>query len=80
MADKEILSSLVMTPHTFLLSEASFKELTKFSKLELVAVETVGPEWCENNKVASRARTDLRVLFKKRDLDTAKPSAYKPSR
>jgi hypothetical protein len=70
--EKEILVRLVMTPHTFMLSEHSFKEISKFSELELVAFETVGPEWRKYNKVTSRERTDLRVLFRKRRSDTPK--------
>ena len=54
-----------MTPHTFLLSDTSFEQLSKSSNLRLIATETVGPEWSKHHNIASQARTDLRVLFKK---------------
>ena len=65
VADRHVFGGLVMTPHTFLLSEASFEQLSKPSKLKLIAAETVGPKWSKNHHIASQARTDLRVLFKK---------------
>ena len=65
VADRQVFAGLVMTPHTFLLSETSFEQLSKSSKLRLIATETVGPEWSKHHNIASQARTDLRVLFKK---------------
>lgn len=65
VADKQVFDGLVMTPHTFMLSEASFREMSKSSRLKLIAVEAVGPEWCKHHRIASQARTDLRVMFKK---------------
>ena len=65
VADRHVFAGLVMTPHTFLLSEASFEQLSKPSKLKLIATETVGPKWSKYHNIASQARTDLRVLFKK---------------
>ncbi len=65
VADRQVFAGLVMTPHTFLLSENSFEQLSKSSNLRLIAIETVGPEWSKHHKIASQARTDLRVLFKK---------------
>ena len=66
VADRQVFVDLpAVTPHTFLLSEASFRQLSKSSNLRLIAVETVGPEWSRHHNIASDARTDLRVLFKK---------------
>jgi hypothetical protein len=65
VADRQVFAGLVATPHTFLLSETSFKKLSKSSNLRLVATETVGPQWSKHHNIASRARADLRVLFKK---------------
>jgi hypothetical protein len=65
VADRQVFASLVATPHTFLLSETSFEQLSNSSNLRLIATETVGPEWSKHHNVASQARTDLRVLFKK---------------
>jgi 2-polyprenyl-3-methyl-5-hydroxy-6-metoxy-1,4-benzoquinol methylase len=65
VADRQVFASLVVTPHTFLLSESSFEQYSKSSNLQLIATETVGPEWSKHHNIASQARTDLRVLFKK---------------
>jgi hypothetical protein len=65
VADRQVFAGLVMTPHTFLLSETSFEQLSKSSNLRLIATETVGPEWSKHHNIASQARADLRVLFKK---------------
>ena len=65
VADRQVFAGLVMTPHTFLLSDTSFEQLSKSSNLRLIATETVGPEWSKHHNIASQARTDLRVLFKK---------------
>ena len=65
VADRQVFAGLVVTPHTFLLSDTSFEQLSKSSNLRLVATETVGPEWSKHHNLASQARTDLRVLFKK---------------
>jgi len=65
VADRQVFAGGVMTPHTFLLSETSFEHLSKSSNLRLIATETVGPEWSKHHNIASQARTDLRVLFKK---------------
>jgi hypothetical protein len=63
--DRQVFRRLVATPHTFLLSETSFEQLSKSNNLRLIAIETVGPEWSKHHNIASQARTDLRVLFKK---------------
>ena len=65
VADRQIFASVVATPHTFLLSDTSFEQFSKLSNLRLIATETVGPEWSKHHNIASQARTDLRVLFKK---------------
>jgi hypothetical protein len=65
VADRKVFAGLVMTPHTFLLSETSFEQLSKLGNLRLIATETAGPEWSKHQNIASQARTDLRVLFKK---------------
>jgi len=65
VADRQVFAGLVMTPHTFLLSGTSFEQLSKSSKLRLIATETVGPEWSKHHNIASQARADLRVLLKK---------------
>ena len=65
VADRQVFAGLVVTPHTFLLSDTSFEQLSKSSNLRLIATETVGPEWSKHHNIASQARTDLRVLFKK---------------
>ena len=65
IADRQVFTGLVMTPHTFLLSALSFERLCEFTNLELIAAESVGPEWRERHKVASPARADLRVLLRK---------------
>ena len=65
VADRQVFAGLVATPHTFLLSETSFRKLSKSSNLRLIATETVGPEWSKHHNIASQARTDLRVLFQK---------------
>jgi hypothetical protein len=65
VADRRVFAGLVMTPHTFLLSGTSFEQLSKSRKLRLIATETVGPEWSKHHNIASQARADLRVLFKK---------------
>jgi methyltransferase family protein len=66
VANRQVFVDLpAVTPHTFLLSEASFKQLSKSSKLRLIATETVGPKWSKHHNIASDTRTDLRVLFKK---------------
>jgi hypothetical protein len=65
VADKQAFDGLVHTPHTFMLSEATFREMSKSSGLKLIAVEAVGPEWSKNHRIASQARTDLRAIFKK---------------
>jgi 2-polyprenyl-3-methyl-5-hydroxy-6-metoxy-1,4-benzoquinol methylase len=65
VADRQVFAGLVMTPHTFLLSDTSFEQLSNSSTLRLIATETVGPEWSEHHNIASQARADLRVLFKK---------------
>jgi hypothetical protein len=65
VADRQIFASVVATPHTFLLSESSFEQYSKSSNLQLIATETVGPEWSKHQNIASQARTDLRVLLKK---------------
>jgi Methyltransferase domain len=66
VADRRVFADLAaVTPHTFLLSESSFKQYSKSSNLQLIATETVGPEWSKHQNVASQARTDLRVLLKK---------------
>jgi hypothetical protein len=65
VADRQVFAGLVMTPHTFLLSETSFEQLSKSSNLRLIATEAVGPEWSKHHSIASQARADLRVLFKK---------------
>jgi hypothetical protein len=65
VADRQVFEGLVATPHTFLLSEPSFQQYSKSTNLQLIATETVGPEWSKHHNIASKARTDLRVLFKK---------------
>jgi hypothetical protein len=65
VADRQIFASVVATPHTFLLSASSFEQYSKSSNLQLIATEAVGPEWSKHHNIASQARTDLRVLFKK---------------
>jgi hypothetical protein len=66
VADRQVFAGLpAVTPHTFLLSETSFEQLSKSSNLRLIATETVGPEWSKHHNVASQARADLRLLFKK---------------
>jgi Methyltransferase domain len=65
VADRQVFSGLVATPHTFLLSESSFEQLSRAGNLQLISTETVGPEWSKHHNIASQARTDLRVLFKK---------------
>ena len=66
VADRQVFAGLAAaTPHTFLLSETSFEQLSKSSNLRLIATETVGTEWSKHHSIASQARTDLRVLFKK---------------
>ena len=65
VADRKVFAGLVMTPHTFLLSKTSFEQLSRSSNFRLIATETVGPEWSKHHNIASQARTDLRVLFKK---------------
>jgi len=65
VADRQVFAGLVATPHTFLLSESSFEQYSKSSNLRLIATETVGPAWSKHHSIASQARTDLRVLFKK---------------
>jgi hypothetical protein len=70
VADRHVFAGLVMTPHTFLLSEGSFDQLSKTSKLQVIAAEAVGPKWSKHHHIASQARADLRVLFKKLPLNS----------
>jgi Methyltransferase domain len=65
VADRQVFSQSVVTPHTFLLSKNSFEQLSKSSNLQIIATEIVGPKWSKHHNIASQARTDLRVLFKK---------------
>jgi hypothetical protein len=65
VADRQVFAALVMTPHTFLLSDTSLEQLSKSSNLRLVATETAGPEWSKHHNLASHVdfRRDLTQGF-----------------
>src|SRR5262245_4397861 len=57
IADKDIFYGLVFTPHTYSLSETSFRKICEARTLKVVAVHTTGPEWRQNHsKIDSQAR------------------------
>ena len=66
VADVNLARDLVLTPHTFTLSEATFRHLSSRFPVEIIAMEACGPVWnVGNNAAGAKHRTDLRVLLKK---------------
>jgi len=68
IADVEVFDGLCHTPHTYLLSERSFRTVAEELPVEIVCIEVCGPEWrTHHTRVRSKARTDLRVLLRRVD-------------
>lgn len=66
VGDLELFKKLPHTPHTFMLSQRSFKFLESAFPVTIVAMESCGPLWRSNRrKICSDERADLRVLLQK---------------
>lgn len=66
IADVDVFLGLCHTPHTFMLSESSFRAAIRGLPLQVVATEVCGPTWSTNYpRIKSSARTDLRILLRK---------------
>ena len=66
VADVNLARDLVLTPHTFTLSEATFRNFSSRFPVEIIAMEACGPIWnVGSNAAGAKHRTDLRVLLKK---------------
>lgn len=66
IGDLEIFTKLPHTPHTFMLSQGSFRFLEKIFPVKVVAMESCGPRWRQNKKqIRSDEKADLRVLMQK---------------
>jgi trans-aconitate methyltransferase len=65
IADRQVFDGIIPTPHTFMLSESSFRQLCASGPLRMIAATTSGPEWSKHHKIGSQARTDLRILLRK---------------
>lgn len=66
IGDENVFSTLVHTPHTFMLSENTFYKLAEIFPFKVVATEVCGPRWRDGHKnLQSDERTDLRVLLQK---------------
>ena len=64
--DLAVFSGMGHTPHTYMLSEESFRMLAGMHGMELIALEVLGPPWNKTHPaVVSDARSDLRVLLRK---------------
>jgi hypothetical protein len=66
IADQSLFEGLVHTPHTYLLSEGTFRALETVLPMKIVAIEACGPMWQQpNGAVISSHRADLRVLMQR---------------
>lgn len=66
IGDVEVFRKLVHTPHTFMLSEGSFKAIESRFPVELVAIEACGPMWRNDRPdICSDQLADLRVLMRR---------------
>jgi len=62
----EIFRNLVHTPHTFMLSEGSFRAIESRFPVRLIAIESYGPKWQSGRpEIQCDLRADLRVLLRR---------------
>lgn len=69
--DVETFKGMPHTPHTYMLSLKSFAQLASAFSCEIVGADTVGPAWRRAYpRIKSDAKTDLRVLLRKKTGDS----------
>lgn len=68
VGDAAVFMGLCHTPHTYMLSEASFRTAISDLPVRMVAAERSGPEWRVSHPgIASAERADLRILLQRSD-------------
>ncbi len=68
IGDLNLFKHLPHTPHTFMLSQRTFRYVESQFPLKIVGMEVVGPRWrASRPNIGSDERADLRVLLRKID-------------